>query len=294
MSRMKAELWQPLANELGVPWRAAEAMHWLLGEREMARRANTVPFAMVSGANSAGPQGEGNGRIAQTNRMHDSTIYFEPSDVAALHATHHQDRSGPVSMFAQNDTVHAGSNGGSGSPGSDQHITEGGGIGDDEDRGNRSLGEESHLGRRLSTKDDFVKREELTSTNEEEGWRLPGLADLDSGISAYVGHGSKGDQRQGSCQTHGSRRGSSTRDHRDSNGSGHGSHRNSNGGSHHSPNGHHHPSPREIRTEKAPSRRGSGHNSDTSTSSGGSNGYVQVPAQTGARKGSASGGDENA
>ncbi|KAL9124563.1 MAG: hypothetical protein Q9217_006117 [Psora testacea] len=67
---MRAELWQPIATELNIPWRTAEAMHWNLGEREIARRANTVPFSIVSGANTAGPQGEGNGRIAQSNRMH--------------------------------------------------------------------------------------------------------------------------------------------------------------------------------------------------------------------------------
>ncbi|KAL9097080.1 MAG: hypothetical protein Q9163_006389 [Psora crenata] len=81
--RLKADLWQPIATELNVPWRAAEAMHWILGEREIARRANTVPFSIVSGANTAGPQGEGNGRIAQSTRMHESTIYFEANEVNA-------------------------------------------------------------------------------------------------------------------------------------------------------------------------------------------------------------------
>ncbi|KAG8526359.1 uncharacterized protein KY384_000352 [Bacidia gigantensis] len=95
--RMRLEMWQPLAKELGVPWRSAEAMHWLLGEREIARRANTVPFALISGANTAGPQGEGNGRIAQANRMHDATIHFDPSDLAALQTG--QSANGPISAF---------------------------------------------------------------------------------------------------------------------------------------------------------------------------------------------------
>ena len=293
---MKAELWQPLANELGVPWRSAEAMHWLLGEREMARRANTVPFAMVSGANSAGPQGEGNGRIAQTNRMHDSTIYFEASEVAALNATHHADRDGPISMFVQQGGVHMrASGGGSGSPGSEEYVAEGGTIGDYEDGDDGSPGEGSRVPR-LRTMDEFVKHEEPTNANEEEGWRLPGLADLDSGISAYVGQGGRGGPRQGSsCQARGPRKDSSTSIHRNSNGSSHGSHRNSNGGSHQSHNGHHDHSPHESRTYKPSSRRGSDDASNASTtSSGGTNGYVQVQVQTVSQKGSGSGGDEGA
>ena len=45
--RMKATMWADLANELGVPWRSAEAMHWRLGAEDMARRANAVPFAIT-------------------------------------------------------------------------------------------------------------------------------------------------------------------------------------------------------------------------------------------------------
>lgn len=46
--RLKPEMWAPLAAELGVPWRAAEAMHWQLGEADMARRAGVVPFSLAS------------------------------------------------------------------------------------------------------------------------------------------------------------------------------------------------------------------------------------------------------
>lgn len=81
---MKAEIWQPVASELGVPWRSCEAMHWIMGDKDMARRANTTPFTLVAGATVAGPQGEGNGRIAQANRMQESTLYFEENDLAVL------------------------------------------------------------------------------------------------------------------------------------------------------------------------------------------------------------------
>ena len=42
-------MWGPLAAELSIPWRAAEAMHWQLGEADMARRAGVVPFSLAAG-----------------------------------------------------------------------------------------------------------------------------------------------------------------------------------------------------------------------------------------------------
>jgi hypothetical protein len=49
-SRFKAEMWSKVAEEMAIPWRAAEAMHWQLGEQEMARRAGVVPFSLSSTA----------------------------------------------------------------------------------------------------------------------------------------------------------------------------------------------------------------------------------------------------
>jgi hypothetical protein len=39
-------MWSKVAEEMAVPWRAAEAMHWQLGENDMARRAGVVPFSL--------------------------------------------------------------------------------------------------------------------------------------------------------------------------------------------------------------------------------------------------------
>ncbi|KAK8094519.1 hypothetical protein PG997_001204 [Apiospora hydei] len=44
--RFKPEMWAKVAEEMAIPWRAAEAMHWQLGEHDMARRAGVVPFAL--------------------------------------------------------------------------------------------------------------------------------------------------------------------------------------------------------------------------------------------------------
>lgn len=59
--RFKSEMWAKVAEELAVPWRAAEAMHWQLGEADMARRAGVVPFSLAavnveSGNRSAPPR----------------------------------------------------------------------------------------------------------------------------------------------------------------------------------------------------------------------------------------------
>ncbi|KAH8655680.1 hypothetical protein BX600DRAFT_440176 [Xylariales sp. PMI_506] len=42
----KSEMWAKITEELAVPWRAAEAMHWQLGEQDMARRAGVTPFEL--------------------------------------------------------------------------------------------------------------------------------------------------------------------------------------------------------------------------------------------------------
>jgi len=41
-------MWSKIAGEMGVPWRAVEAMHWQLGEADMARRAGVIPFSLSS------------------------------------------------------------------------------------------------------------------------------------------------------------------------------------------------------------------------------------------------------
>ncbi|KAJ5984386.1 hypothetical protein N7481_006485 [Penicillium waksmanii] len=56
--RFKAEMWSKVAEEMAIPWRAAEAMHWQLGEQEMARRAGVVPFSLSSTAINPPPPPE--------------------------------------------------------------------------------------------------------------------------------------------------------------------------------------------------------------------------------------------
>ncbi|KAK5188076.1 hypothetical protein LTR92_011761, partial [Exophiala xenobiotica] len=45
----RAEMWSKVAEEMAMPWRAVEAMHWLMGEHEMAKRAGVTPFSLSTG-----------------------------------------------------------------------------------------------------------------------------------------------------------------------------------------------------------------------------------------------------
>ena len=45
-------MWSRIAEEMAIPWRAAEAMHWQMGEGEMARRAGVTPFSLASTNNA--------------------------------------------------------------------------------------------------------------------------------------------------------------------------------------------------------------------------------------------------
>jgi hypothetical protein len=47
-SRFKADMWAKIATEMTLPWRAAEAMHWQMGEHEMAHRAGVTAFSLSS------------------------------------------------------------------------------------------------------------------------------------------------------------------------------------------------------------------------------------------------------
>src|SRR5947209_6629194 len=54
-ARFKHQMWAPVAEEMSIPWRAAEAMHWQLGEQEMARRAGVTPFSLSNTSNTSSP-----------------------------------------------------------------------------------------------------------------------------------------------------------------------------------------------------------------------------------------------
>ena len=53
-------MWEKVAKEMGIPWRAAEAMHWQLGEHDMAQRANAPIFHLSSSFAAVSQPSSGN------------------------------------------------------------------------------------------------------------------------------------------------------------------------------------------------------------------------------------------
>jgi len=44
--RLKQDMWSQIAEEMGIPWCAVEAMHWQMGQHEMARLAGVIPLSL--------------------------------------------------------------------------------------------------------------------------------------------------------------------------------------------------------------------------------------------------------
>lgn len=78
-------MWEKIAKEMQLPWRAAEAMHWQIGEVEMAQRANVPVFHLAhqqgSTSSQAGPGSEGRSSTSPTG--------MAPSGMAYTHTHNH-------------------------------------------------------------------------------------------------------------------------------------------------------------------------------------------------------------
>ncbi|KAK3896717.1 hypothetical protein C8A05DRAFT_20362, partial [Staphylotrichum tortipilum] len=59
-------IWAKVVEEMQVPWRAAEAMHWQMGERGIAQRTREVPLSLISNKPQGPPFTSGNGSPAPT------------------------------------------------------------------------------------------------------------------------------------------------------------------------------------------------------------------------------------
>jgi hypothetical protein len=101
-------MWQKLAEEMNVPWRAAEAMHWQLGEDDMARRAgvpafkfsNQNPPSTASSALQQAPPTRGPGHAHSHSYSHGSSS-LAPSTFAP------SAMSGPSSPYQRQGHAHS-------------------------------------------------------------------------------------------------------------------------------------------------------------------------------------------
>ncbi len=186
-------MWKDIANELGVPWRSAEAMHWAIGEQGMAQRANVTPFTMA--AARAEPDEPASGRVAQRDRMLESTRVFEGQDLGTLNSSfssvnangnsHHYIPAGPYGIHPSTHVHIAPIKSENSFNGFDDEESQG----DDED-------------------DDGSKARKRRSGS---GIRLPGLAQLDGEVQAIAKRERDGlvaadryDGRRGSAASSGS------------------------------------------------------------------------------------------
>merc|ERR1711981_89163 len=55
-NRHKQQMWDPIAKEMGLPWRSIESIHWDMGPGEMASRANVPVFQPHAAATTLTPQ----------------------------------------------------------------------------------------------------------------------------------------------------------------------------------------------------------------------------------------------
>ena len=104
---VKEDMWKLVANEMKIPWRSAEGMHWIMGETEMARRANVTPFSntiqtssMSNTATTVYSNANTNGNGHQQTpsyRTTSNTLVYDPEQLATLNVPL---TKGPVSAFA--------------------------------------------------------------------------------------------------------------------------------------------------------------------------------------------------
>ena len=84
-TRFKKDMWEKISKEMALPWRAAEAMHWQIGEIEMAQRANVPVFHL------AGQPGMASGSLAEggASSTSPSSSTGPPTTVSYSHTHNH-------------------------------------------------------------------------------------------------------------------------------------------------------------------------------------------------------------
>nr|POE53493.1 transforming protein myb [Quercus suber] len=75
--RFKKDMWEKISKEMQLPWRAAEAMHWQIGEIEMAQRANVPVFHLAGQPLPVSTTG-GPGPDYRSDSVSPTTVYAAP------------------------------------------------------------------------------------------------------------------------------------------------------------------------------------------------------------------------
>ncbi len=162
-----------------MPWRACEAMHWALGEAEMCRRANVLPFPMATNRPepSSAPTPSA-GRVAQRDRMRGSTRVFEGRDITTITSPgFHSVNGNGNGNNGQGPVPYGGVPSPIGLPG----IGNGQGFPgyDDEDEDEEDEDDDEQQQQQQEQHGPRMRKRRLGS-----GTRLPGVAELDRSIAA--------------------------------------------------------------------------------------------------------------
>ncbi|KAF4464702.1 hypothetical protein FALBO_8451 [Fusarium albosuccineum] len=100
--RFKPEMWAKVAEEMAVPWRAAEAMHWQLGEADMARRAGVIPFSLAA-VNVDNNNGHRNS--PSRSHVHSQSQGSMPRDIRAPSPRAMYNRAPPMAPVTSSRTI---------------------------------------------------------------------------------------------------------------------------------------------------------------------------------------------
>nr|POF14874.1 hypothetical protein CFP56_71258 [Quercus suber] len=84
----KKDMWDKISREMQLPWRAAEAMHWQIGEIEMAQRAN-VPVFHFAGHSHSVSSNTGPGPDCRNDIVSPRSVYAAPTGSAYSHTHSH-------------------------------------------------------------------------------------------------------------------------------------------------------------------------------------------------------------
>jgi hypothetical protein len=90
-------MWSRIAEEMAIPWRAAEAMHWQMGEHEMARRAGVTPFTLANTNNNGTSQ---QSHSLNMPRHFNPSIQLPPSMLSQAGPHSHLRRNSNPSSFS--------------------------------------------------------------------------------------------------------------------------------------------------------------------------------------------------
>ncbi|KAB2099988.1 hypothetical protein AG0111_0g11632 [Alternaria gaisen] len=99
--RFKEQIWQPVATQMGIPWRSAEWMHWQLGEQEMGARAKATVLQPHPSTTSTGMSSSVQAPVVLASASYGFTPFNAPQSTPQLHQVPPPMSQGPPAHGSQ-------------------------------------------------------------------------------------------------------------------------------------------------------------------------------------------------